>query len=93
MIPNNQKIHTLIIDEEMARTELYKNIDGLLKDVELRELGPLETENILLGFQDYMAGVKELTDLLKEAEVITRDTEPHHMPFDLEKAPDTKRCT
>ena len=92
MIPNNQKIHTLIVDEEMARAELYKNVDALLEDIKQEELERLETKDVLLAFQDYMAGVKELTDLLKEVDVITRDTEPQRMPFDLEKAPDTKRC-
>lgn len=92
MTTDNQKMHTLLVDEEMARTELSKNIESLLKDIKLEELGCLETKDVLLAFQDYMVGVKELSDLLKEPRVTPRDTEPQRMPFDLEKAPDTKRC-
>lgn len=92
MTTDNQKIHALLVDEEVTRRKLSKNIESLLKDIELRELGLLETEDVLLTFQDYMVGVKELSDLLKEPHITSRDTEPQRMSFDFEKAPDTKRC-
>lgn len=121
MTTDNQKIHALLVDEEMARAELSKNIESLLKRTD-DPRGYTETiEQVFLAFQDYMVGVKELSDILRgticpscnspsgsnqdncptcviqswnmKDNVHTRDTEPHHMPFDLEKAPDTKRCT
>jgi hypothetical protein len=111
MTTDNQKIrpwevpdevHALLVDEEMARAELLKNIENLLKiascpaseitnAVELSNFMS-NTEQAFFDFEDYMVGIKELTDLLKEPRVTSRDTEPHHIPFDLEKAPDTKRC-
>lgn len=102
MTTDNQRMHALLVDEEMARAELSKNIENLLKiascpaseitnAVELSNFMS-NTEQALFAFQDYMVGVKELSDLLKEPRVTSRDTEPQRMPFDLEKAPDTKRC-
>ena len=90
MLPN--KIHALLVDEEMARVELLKDIDSLLEDIKLNQLGPLQTEDILLAIKEYMVGVKELSDLLKEPRVTTRDTEPQRMSFDCEKAAPTQRC-
>ena len=90
MLPD--KIHGLLVDEEMARAELSKNIDSLLEDIKLNQLGPLQTEDILLAIKEYMVGVKELSDLLKEPRVTTRDTEPQRMSFDCEKAAPTQRC-
>jgi len=90
MLPD--KIHALLVDEEMARVELLKDIDSLLEDIKLNQLGPLQTEDILLAIKEYMVGVKELSDLLKEPRVTTRDTEPQRMSFDCEKAAPTQRC-
>ena len=90
MLPN--KIHALLVDEEMARLELSKDIDSLLEDIKLNQLGPLQTEDILIAVKEYMAGVKELTDLLKEPRVTAMDTEPQRMSFDYEKAAPTQRC-
>jgi hypothetical protein len=90
MLPD--KIHALLVDEEMARVELLKDIDSLLEDIKLNQLGPLQTEDILLAIKEYIVGVKELSDLLKEPRVTTRDTEPQRMSFDYEKAAPTQRC-
>jgi hypothetical protein len=92
MPTDNPKIHALFIDEEMTRVELSKNIDSLLTRINDDGNGGAagsETEQVLIAVNDYMAGVKELTDLLKDP---TRDTEPHRMSFDPEKAPTTERC-
>ena len=92
MLPD--KIHALLVDKEMARVELLKDIDSLLEDIKLNQLGPLQTEDILLAIKEYMVGVKELSDLLKEPRVTNRDTEPHCMSFEnpTPKAPETLRC-
>jgi len=90
MLPD--KIHALLVEEEMARVELLKDIDSLLEDIKLNQLGPLQTEDILLAIKEYIVGVKELSDLLKEPRVTTRDTEPQRMSFDCEKAAPTQRC-
>lgn len=88
MPTNTPKIHALLIDEEMARLELSKNITNLDQMVSGHE-EMNDIYHIFIAFKDYMAGVKELTDLLKDP---TRDTEPHRMSFDPEKAPTTERC-
>ena len=100
MLPD--KIHALLVDEEMARVELSKDIDSLLKTAscpasEIANAVELSNfmgaaEQILFTFKEYMAGVKELTDLLKEPRVTDRDTEPQRMSFDCEKAAPTQRC-
>jgi len=90
MLPD--KIHALLVDEEMARVELSKDIDNLLIVINSGKSYEGEEEQLLLAIKEYMAGVKELTDLLKEPRVTAMDTEPQRMSFDCEKAAPTQRC-
>lgn len=93
MATTNEKIHALLVDEEMARRIVSPLIDNILSTSDQAYLGACQ--EILLAFKDYMVGVKELTDLLK-----LRITElPNYRITDSEegagadntKAPDTER--
>lgn len=63
MATTNEKIHALLVDEEMARRIVSPLIDNILSTSDQAYLGACQ--EILLAFKDYMVGVKELTDLLK----------------------------
>lgn len=61
----NPKVYPLLIDEEMARKELLERIDELLDCKVAKNQFVSVTEQTLKAVKDYMTGVKELTDLLK----------------------------
>jgi hypothetical protein len=61
--PVNPKIYPLLIEEEEARTNLTNLIDTTLAMPDQSVVGG--TQEILLAFESYMHGVKELTDLIK----------------------------
>jgi hypothetical protein len=60
--PVNPKIYPLLIEEEEARRELNANIDYLLKE----DCQPSNTKHLLQAFKNYMSGIKELTDIIKQ---------------------------
>jgi hypothetical protein len=84
----NQKIHALLVDEEMARLELSKNIEIMATVKLFEDKWPIPIEQVLIAFKDYMVGIKELTDLLKETAqpCECKNRQP------CAKAPDTMRC-
>ncbi len=60
----NPKVFGLLVEEEHARYELSATIDTLLEQGDQSHLG--SCKELLVAFKDYMVGVKELGDLLKQ---------------------------
>jgi len=82
---NSDRIQALLIDEETARKETLQNITSILESNISREIFIETVEQVLVATKEYMIGVKELTDLLKQ------DTIPATALRTDSKAPDTER--
>jgi len=82
---NFDRIQALLINEEIARKETLRNIISVLECKVSRETFMETVEQVLVATKEYMIGVKELTDLLKQ------DTIPSPALRTDSKAPDTER--
>jgi hypothetical protein len=82
---SNKRIQALLINEETARGEMLRNIDTILECKVSREAFMTTVEQVLVATKEYITGVKELSDLLKQ------DTIPAPALRTDSKAPDTER--
>lgn len=88
----DQKIHALLVDEEMARWELLPTIESLIECKVPQELFVETVEQLLLVFKNYMGGVKELSDLLKQTKQESLTSQiASSFARSFNKAPDTER--
>lgn len=62
----NPHLHALLVDEEMARSELTTLVDNLIECTERGVMPEMAIKQGLLTFKDYLKGTKELTDLIKQ---------------------------
>lgn len=70
------KVYGLLVEEEQARVELQKLIADQLSDIELIQEDRLPhmskkeftriTQQVLLAMKDYMKGVKDMGDLIRQ---------------------------
>lgn len=64
--PFTSELYNLLIEEEAARTELIRNINAIIKwETPLTELAEIIGQ-VLIGCKEYMNGVKEITDIVKQ---------------------------
>jgi hypothetical protein len=60
------KVYGLLVEEEQARGELLPIIDRLVECKIPSETFVATVEQVLIAVKDYMKGVKEMGDLIKQ---------------------------